>query len=617
MRHPRFLAASRSALGLAGLLLAGAALSFGQSAAKVAPLVEKLAWRNIGPAVMGGRTVDIEAVEKKPWIIYAAIGPSGVWKSENNGVTWTPVFFKEATVSVGDVTIAPSNPGIIWVGTGEHTARNSVTIGDGVYKSTDAGKTWQNMGLKDTRHISRIVINPGDPNIVYVAAAGHLWGANPERGVFKTTDGGRTWVKSLFINAETGIADLAMDPEDPQVLYAAAWEHRRRPYHFSSGGPGSGLYKSEDAGASWRRLTKDLPEGVLGRIGIAVARSAPGVVYALVEHADGGLWRSEDRGESWTRMCDKETYQRVNTRPFYYSRLFVDPSNDRTVYVLSTGLNVSTDGGKRFRAIGAGIHPDHHAFWINPANPLHVIDGNDGGIDISYDGGRNWLPVQSMDLAEVYELGIDLRDPYWVYCGLQDNGSWGAPSMSFDSSGISNDQWITVGGGDGFHVQPDPQDPTIVYRNYQMNGLSRFNQTINQAKTIRPVAPLAGPPYRFNWNAPILLSPHDPKTVYAGGNVLFRSRARGDAWEIASPDLTTDDPKKQVDSGGPISLEFSGAESHCTIVTISESPLKRGVLWCGTDDGHLQVSRDDGATWTNVARRIPGLPPATWCSHVE
>lgn len=617
MRHRRRLPAAYLVLGSISLLLAGAAPSFGQRSDQAAPFVEKLAWRNIGPAVMGGRTVDIEAVEKTPWVIYAAIGPSGVWKSENNGVSWAPVFHKEATVSAGDVTIAPSNPNVVWVGSGEHTARNSVTIGDGVYKSVDAGKTWRNMGLADTRHISRIVINPGDPNIVYVAASGHLWGANPERGVYKTTDGGRTWVKSLFINNETGIADLAMDPEDPQVLYAAAWEHRRRPYHFSSGGPGSGLYKSDDAGATWRRLTKDLPEGVLGRIGLATARSKPGVVYALIEHADGGLWRSEDRGESWKRMCDKEIYQRVNTRPFYYSRLFVDPSNDQTVYVLSTGLNVSTDGGKRFRSIGSGIHPDHHAFWIDPANPLHLIDGNDGGIDLSYDGGRSWLPVQSMDLAEVYELGADRREPYWVYCGLQDNGSWGAPSLSFDPTGISNDQWITIGGGDGFHVQPDPQDPATVYRNYQMNGLTRFDLTVSQAKTIRPVAPLGREPFRFNWNAPILLSPHDSKTVYVGGNFLFRSRNRGDAWETVGPDLTTNDPQKLIDSGGPISQEFSGAESHCTIVTISESPIEKGVLWCGTDDGNLQVSRDDGATWTNAARRIRGLPPATWCSHVE
>ncbi len=604
-------------LAVVMLILSGPIFFYGQSADKISPLIEKLAWRNIGPAVMGGRTVDIEAVEKQPWIIYAAIGPSGVWKTENNGVTWAPVFQKEATVSAGDVTISPSNPDIVWVGTGEHTSRNSVTIGDGVYKSTDAGKTWQNMGLKDTRHISRIIINPGDPNIVYVAAAGHLWGPNPDRGVFKTMDGGLTWTKVLYINENTGIADLALDPQDPQVLYAAAWEYRRLPYYFSSGGPGSGLYKTSDAGKTWTRLTKDLPEGIMGRIGIAVARSKPGVVYALIEHKDGGIWRSEDRGASWKRMCDKETFQRVNTRPFYYSRIYVDPSDDKTVYVLSTGLQVSNDMGQKFRPIGAGIHPDHHAFWIDPGNPLHVMDGNDGGIDISYDGGRNWLPVQSMDLAEVYAIGVDSRDPYWVYCGLQDNGSWGGPSLSLDPVGITNDQWISVGGGDGFYAQVDLQDPTTVYRNSQMNGLSRFSLAINQAKTIRPTAPYAAPPYRFNWNAPILISPHDSKTIYAGGNFLFRSRDRGDSWEIASPDLTTNDPKKQQDSGGPITLDNSGAESHCTIVTIAESPLEKGVLWCGSDDGNVQVSRDDGASWTNVVRQIPGLPPATWCSHIE
>jgi photosystem II stability/assembly factor-like uncharacterized protein len=589
----------------------------GQSAAQIGTLYEKMSWRGIGPAVMGGRTVDIDGVEKKPWILYAAVGPSGVWKSENNGVTWSAVFYKDATVSVGDVTVAQSHPDIVWVGTGEATCRNSVTIGDGVYKSTDAGKTWTNMGLKETRHISRIIINPGDPNIVYVAAMGHLWGPNADRGVFKTIDGGKTWTKVLFINENTGVADLAMDPTDSLTLFAAVYEHRRLPYLFTSGGPGSGLYKTTDGGETWKRLTKDLPDGLMGRIGIDFARSTPGVVYALIEHQDGGIWRSEDRGESWKRTCDYTTFKRVNTRPFYYSQIRVDPNNDKTVYVLSTGLHISTDGGQKFRATGAGIHPDHHALWIDPTNSLHLVEGNDGGIDISYDGGKVWLPVQSIDAAEVYQIGYDLRRPYYVYCGLQDNGTWGGPSATTDISGIVNEDWVAIGTGDGFYAQADPDDPSTVYGNYQMNNLYRYDWRILKNKTIRPAAILAEPPYRFNWNSPILISRHNSNTIFTGGNYLFKSADRGQSWETISPDLTTNDPQKQKDSGGPITLDNSGAEMHCTITTIAESPAEKGVIWCGTDDGNLQITQDGGKTWRNVVANIRGLPRATWCSRVE
>jgi photosystem II stability/assembly factor-like uncharacterized protein len=564
--------------------------AYGQSADKIGKLYEKIKWRCIGPAVMGGRTVDIDVVEKKPWIIYAAIGPSGVWKSDNNGITWLPVFHKESTVSVGDIAIAQSHPDIIWVGTGEATSRNSTTIGDGVYKSIDGGKKWKNMGLKNTRHISRIVINPGDPNIVYVAAMGHLWGPNKWRGVYKTNDGGITWRKILYVNEDTGVADLAMDPSDSMTLYAATYEHRRLPYYFSSGGPGSGLYKTTDGGGTWTKLTEDLPEGVMGRIGIDVSRSNPNVVYALIEHEDGGIWRSEDKGKSWKRTCDNETYERVNFRPFYYSQIRVDPSDDKVVYVFSGGSFVSKDMGKKFRPISGGTHPDHHALWIDPSNPLHLIDGNDGGIDISYDGGKKWHAIQHMALAEVYQIGFDMRKPYYVYCGLQDNGSWGGPSKSLDTTGITNDDWYTIGGGDGFYAQVDPTDPNIIYRNYQMNGLSRFDMRINRGKAVRPEASLKEPPYRFNWNSPIYISPHDPKTVYTGGNYLFRTTNGGHS---------------------------CGAEIHCTIITISESPVEKGVIWCGTDDGNVQITRDNGKTWTNVVKKIRGLPSNTWCSRIE
>lgn len=588
-----------------------------QSAEKTGKLFEKFSWRCVGPAVMGGRTVDIDVVEKQPWIIYAAIGPSGVWKSENNGITWRPVFHKESSVSVGDIAIAQSHPHIIWVGTGEATCRNSVTIGDGVYKSIDAGKTWKNMGLKDTRHISRIVINPGDPNIVYVAAMGHLWGPNKERGIYKTIDGGKTWKKTLYINENTGFADLVMDLSDSLILYAAAYEHRRLPYYFYSGGPGSGLYKSLDGGETWKRLTKDLPEGVMGRIGIDVSRSNPSVVYALIEHEDGGIWRSEDKGETWKKTCDNKTYKLVNFRPFYYSQIRVDPSDDKVIYVFSGGSYVSKDMGEKFKSISGGTHVDHHALWIDPSNPLHLVDGNDGGIDITYDGGKNWYSVQHMALAEVYQLGFDMRNPYYVYCGLQDNGLWGGPSATFDNAGITNDDWYVVGGGDGFYAQVDPSDHKIIYGNYQMNGLYRYDFRIRRSKSIRPQASLKEPPYRFNWNSPIYISSHDPKTVYTGGNYLFRTIDGGHSWKIISPDLSTNDPEKQKDSGGPITLDNTGAEIHCTIITISESPVEKGIIWCGTDDGNVQITRDGGKTWKNVVKNIKSLPPNTWCSRIE
>ena len=591
--------------------------AFSQSAEQVGDIFKELSWRCIGPAVMGGRTVDIEAVEDKPWIIYAAIGPSGVWKSINNGITWEPVFQEESTVSVGDIAVNQSDPDVIWVGTGEATSRNSVTIGDGVYKSADGGKTWEHMGLKETRHISRIVIDRENPNTVYVAAMGHLWGKNKERGIYKTTDGGKTWEKVLYVNENTGFADLVMDPSDSLILYAAAWDYQRYPYYFYSGGQGSGIYKTEDAGETWKRLVRDLPEGIIGRIGLDVSRSSPNVVYALIEHEDGGIWRSEDKGVTWSRTCDNETFIKVNFRPFYYSQIRVDPADDEVVYVFSGGLFVSNDRGQKFKAISSGTHPDHHALWIDPKNPQHLIDGNDGGIDITYDQGAHWRPIKHMALAEVYQVGFDMRDPYYVYCGLQDNGVWGGPSNSLDSGGIINEHWNSVGGGDGFYCEVDPTDYNIVYGNSQMNGLYRYNLELDRSKDIKPMAPLDEPPYRFNWNSPVLISPHDHSTIYTGGNYLFKSEDQGYSWEIVSPDLSTNDPSKLRDSGGLITPDNTGAEVHCTIYTIAESPLEKGVIWCGTDDGNVQITRNGGENWKNVVENIPDLPPHTWCTRIE
>lgn len=583
-----------------------------------ASILKTFKFRNIGPANMGGRTVDFAVPLADTSIIYAAVGPSGLWKSVNNGVTWEPSFVNEGSVAVGAVAVSQSHPDIVWVGSGEATARNSVAIGDGVYKSEDAGKTWKKMGLEDTRFISRIAIDSANPDIVFIGAQGHLWGPNEDRGVYKTIDGGKTWKKVLFVNKDTGCSDLAMDPSNDKILYAAMWDYRRLPYSFRSGGEGSGLYKSADGGETWKKLTNGLPGGVTGRIGVDICRAKPNVVYTLIENKDGGLFRSEDKGETWTRACDKRTYDQINFRPFYYSRLTVDPTNDLVVYVYSGSTYVSRDAGKTFQAISRGTHPDHHAVWVNPFNPKHIIDGNDGGIDISYDGGKTWYSVVSQAWAEVYNVGLDMRDPFYVNVGLQDNGNWEGPSNSRDRMGILNLHWFPTGGGDGFYAQIDPEDWSVIYRNLQMGGIERHNIKTGESQGIKPVAKLGEEPYRFNWNSPIYISPHDHNVVYFGGNYLFKTTDRGRSWEKVSPDLSTNDPKKEQDSGGQITVDNTGAEIHCTILTISESPLKQGVIWVGTDDGLVQVTKDSGKTWENVTKNIKGLPPEdNWVTRVE
>jgi photosystem II stability/assembly factor-like uncharacterized protein len=612
---------------VAAFLLVGAQ-GFGQAKKEAKPavkveafdyaaVVKQLKVRNIGPANMGGRTVDFAVPENDASVIYAAVGPSGLWKSEDSGINWAPSFHKEATVSVGAVAVSKSHPDIVWVGSGEATARNSVAPGDGVYKSEDAGKTWKNMGLAETRFISRVVIDPVNPDIVYVAAQGHLWGPNEERGVYRTTDGGKTWKKVLYVDPETGACDLAIDPSNTKILYVGMWEHRRWPYYFRSGGPGSAVYRTTDGGDTWTVTADGLPAGPYGRIGLGVARSNPNVVYVLVEAKDGGLFRSEDKGRTWRRACDKATYDRVNFRPFYYSRLTVDPTNDLVVYVYSGSCYVSRDAGKTFTTIFQGAHPDHHAVWVDPNNPKHVIDGNDGGIDISWDGGRRALGVAAQPWAEVYNIGLDMRDPYYLDVGLQDNGNWLGPSNTRERAGIFNSEWVPTGGGDGYYAQFDPVDWWILYRNLQMGGIERHNLKTGESVGIRPEPPLAEPPYRFNWNSPIYLSPHDRNVLYFGGNFLFRSLDRGVSWTKASPDLTTNDPAKIKDSGG-LTIDNTGAENHCTILTITESPLKEGVIWVGTDDSQVQVTRDGGKTWANVSANIKGFGPGdNWVTRME
>lgn len=579
---------------------------------------KSLQFRSIGPAIMGGRIDDFAVVESNPSIVLAATASGGLWRTVNNGTTWEPLFDNEAVSSIGDVEIVQSNPDVIWVGTGEPNNRQSSSWGDGVYKSTDGGKTWTNVGLKDAHHIGRIVIDQKNPDTVYVAALGHLWGANKERGLYKTNDGGKTWTLSKFINEDTGFTDLAIDPEDSNTLYAAAYQRRRTPFGFQGGGPGSGLYKTTDGGASWTRLSEGLPSGDAGRIGIDIYRKDPKVVYVTYEHAtESGVYRSDDKGATWKKMSA------TNPRPMYYSQIRIDPSNDQRIYVLGASWYVSDNSGKNFQPyLIMRIHGDFHALWINPANSNHLLAGSDGGIHFSYDKGKTWDYVNTIALGQFYEVGFDFRKPYWVYGGLQDNGSWGAPVFTTNITGLSNDEWIRVGGGDGFYNVVDPKDPNTVYTESQNGNIARLNLTTGESKFIRP-QPEEGSreTYRFDWNSPILISPHNNRRIYLGGNRLFISNDRGDNWTTITADLTKNINRDKLPIMGvevkPNVLSgHDGQDNYGQITTVAESPVKEGVLWVGTDDGNVQVSRDAGKSWKNVVDRIRGVPANTYVTRV-
>ena len=578
--------------------------------------LDGLKWRCIGPANMGGRIDDFAVVESDPHVFYVATASAGLWKTTNNGVTFAPVFDDQTTSTIGDVTVSQSNPDIVWVGTGEPNNRQSSSWGDGVYKSADGGKTWKNMGLRDTHHIGRIVIHPTNPDVVYVAALGHLWDANKERGLFKTTDGGKTWINTKFIDENSGFVDVAMDPENPNTLYAAAYQRRRAPWGFNGGGPGSGLYKTTDGGETWIKLTKGLPEGPLGRIGIDIYQKNPSIIYLSLEGKATGTYRSDDKGDTWRMMSN------YNNRPMYYSQIRIDPANDQRIYSLGAPMGYSEDGGKTFRTdLVRGIHGDHHAMWINPANSDHMLVGSDGGIHISYDRGVTWDFINTIPLGQFYEVAFDMRKPYWVYGGLQDNGSWGGPSATFTSVGITNDEWIRFGGGDGFYAQVDPTDHTAIYGESQDGNVFRFDLRTGETKNIRPQPDDPKERYRFNWNSPILISPYNSKMVYYGGNRLFISRDRGDTWEVTA-DLTANQDRDKMRIMGLAGTEITfsrndGVAFYGTITTVSESPLRAGVLWIGTDDGFLQVSRDGGKAWKNVGAKVTGVPKGTYVSRVE
>jgi photosystem II stability/assembly factor-like uncharacterized protein len=588
-------------------------------ASKALDALKNLKFRELGPAIMGGRVDDFAVDERDPKTVYVGLASGGVWKTTNAGTTWEPLFDKEAVSTIGDLALAPSDSSILWVGTGEPNNRQSSSWGNGVYKSTDGGKTFQRMGLEETRHIGRIVIHPTNPDIVYVAALGHLWGPNHERGVFKTTDGGKTWTQSLYINDDTGVVDIAIDPQSPDTLYAAAYERRRTPYGFVGGGPNGAIYKTTDGGANWKKLTKGLPYengGDVGRIGLDVYRKNPSIVYAIVQHSKGGVFRSEDKGETWTKMSD------TNPRASYYSQIHIDPANDLRIWVLGAPMYYSEDGGKTFTTRRVTrIHGDYHAMWINPADSNQMIVGSDGGIHWTWDAGKTWDFVNTIAIGQFYEVGLDMSKPYKICGGLQDNGSWCGPSRSLSDDGIINEEWVLIHGGDGFYAQIDPADPNTVYAESQDGNLSRRDMKTMEQRSIRPEMREGEAPYRFQWNSPVVISAHDHHTIYYGGNFLFKSTNRGDTWTRLGGDLTTGVDRNKLPILGKVPdkdtlSRHDGVQQYPTITTISESPLTASVLWVGTDDGNLQVTRDGGQNWKNVATRVPGVPKGTYVSRV-
>ncbi len=579
--------------------------------------------RSIGPAGMSGRIACVDVVVDNPRMIYVGTATGGIWKSLNGGVTWKPIFDHQTTSSIGDLTIDPSNPEVVWVGTGEANPRNSAGVGRGVFKTLNGGESWEFLGLEKTEKISRLLLDPNDPDMAYVAALGTTWGENPERGVFKSADGGKTWKKVLYVDERTGAADLAMDPNNPNRLLAVMWEHRRWPWFFNSGGPGSGLYLSIDAGETWKKITakEGLPEGDLGRIGIAFSRSRPNIVYALVEAEKSALCCSEDGGATWTIVNDKSG---VSPRPFYYADIRVHPTQENTVYRLGGSLDISIDGGKSFKRLIPffTIHSDFHELWIHPEDGDFMVVGGDGGIGISYDAGKNWNFVQNLPLAQYYHINVDLENPYNIYGGLQDNGSWRGPSRVLQGRAIYNFHWQPVGWGDGFGTLPVPSNPNVGYSMSQGGWLVRFNTVTGELKDIRPPAP-EGVKLRFNWNSAISLDPLDSNTLYYGSQFLHRSSDQGQTWRIISPDLTTNSPGKQQQAkSGGLTRDVTNAENHCTILTIAPSPVLKGVIWVGTDDGKVQLTRNGGPAWRDLSEKFTGMkdggvPPATWCPHIE
>jgi photosystem II stability/assembly factor-like uncharacterized protein len=599
--------------------IAVAALATTLYAADLTPsLFDRLEYRSIGPASMGGRITDVEGVPGRPELVYVATASGGLFKTTNAGTTWTPIFDHEATISIGNIAVDPHNSDVVWLGSGEANARNSVSFGDGVYKTLDGGKSWRNLGLKDTHHISRVALNPLDTNVAYVCALGHNTGPNDERGVFMTTDGGETWKKTLFIDAQHGCADLDIDQQNPNVLYATMWRFERKPWTFVSGSEKTGVFRSLDGGRTWKQLTTGLPKG-WGRIGVRVAPSNSNVVYVIGESNEGTIYRSDDRGDHFRMMTKNPA---VVGRGLYYSHLTIDPTDENRIYTIGMRLSMSIDGGRTIRGISGTTHGDYHTVWVDPKNPNRVWQGQDGGIAVSYDRAETWEWIGNIPIGQFYQVFADNRAPfYYLSGGLQDNGSWTGPSRN-NQGGILNSDWTNVSGGDGFHVVNHLDQPWLYLSESQGGGIVRTDLRTREQQDVSPQprrndgGPVGELKYRFNWNAPVVLSPHDHNTVYFGSNVVFKSTDFGKTWTAISPDLTTNDPEKQK-SVGTVWTENTTAEYHCTVIRIAESPAQAGVIWAGTDDGNLQVTRDAGKSWTNVTGNAPGVPKFAEIAWVE
>ena len=608
------------------LLLAGHASA--QTPVKVdSETISGLGARNIGSAAMSGRIAAVAAVQEGPRLtVYVGAASGGVWKSVNGGTTFKPVFDKQPVQSIGAITIDPKNPKVIWVGTGEAWTRNSVSIGDGIYKSVDGGDNWVNVGLPESERIAKILVDPTESNTVYACVPGKLWSDSDQRGLYKTTDGGKAWVKVLKgANASTGCSMASLDPQNPKTIYAGMWDFRRQGWTFRSGGngpdapSGSGLFKSSDGGASWTELdangAKGLPAKPWGRVAVTVAPSKPNVVYAFIEAAvpKNGLYRSDDGGKTWEA---RDRSQLMIWRPFYFANLIVDPKNENRLYKPDLSLIVSTDGGASFSNIGGGAHGDFHDVWIDPVNTDHLITGDDGGLWYSYDAGNKWWKAENLPVSQFYHVSVDLNRPYHVYGGLQDNSSWVGESEY--PGGITNSRWENMYGGDGFWMFVDPADPDYLYAESQGGEIGRVNRRTHETRNVKPLPRYREGKLRYNWNTPIHVSATRKGTIYIGAQFLFRSRDFGQTWDRISPDLTTNDPaKQQQEQSGGVTVDNSSAETHTTIFAIAESPKNPNVVWVGTDDGNLQLTRDGGKTWTNVARGIKGLPPQAWVSSID
>ena len=593
-----------------------------------ASTIKRLHWRSVGPANNAGRVSVVAGVPGNRDVYYVAGANDGIIKTINGGTTFKPIFDKQDIGSIGAIAVAPSDPNVIYVGTGEENPRNNASIGDGMYKSVDAGEHWTHIGLEKSDKIARLVVDAKNPDLVYACALGREWGPNEERGVFKTTDGGKSWKKILYVDGQTACSDIAADPGNSNILYAGMYTYRRWAWHLESGGGNTAVYRSVDGGNTWERLSgkdraRGLPKGDMDRIGIAVAASDPNIVYVVSEtKTEGELWRSDDAGDHW-RVVNRDP--NINFRPFYYSDIRVDPQNPNRVFSLSGSLYMSEDGGANFRTIARDVHGDHQALWIDPTNPRYILSGSDGGWQVSYDGGKNFEVVNNFPFTQFYHINFDMQKPYMTCGGLQDNGNWCGPSQTPSGQGNRKNDWYTVSGGDGFFTVPVMDKPWLVYSDAQGGMINLTDTRTGAQKTIYPYPNRVGSvgdamishKYRFNWNSPIALSPLNPKVVYFGGNVLFKSTDYGFSWQAISPDVTTNDPKKQESSGGPIVVDNTAAEFHCTIITIAPSPLDSNVIWVGTDDGNVQVTRDGGKTWSNVFTNVPGLKPNAWIPTVD